>query len=1263
MTDLTRSSKGNPLFVWQYLRTLRQAGAFLPDWGKWRIDDELIEEVAFSGGTMDLMKHWLGQLSNTFRRVLAVGALIGDTFSGDQLGRVLLQQEWNIDQTEIQKALTEGLTQRLLERDQRDDRFRFVHDRFREALLLNLEVESEEKADLHAAIAEDFDTSFNEFDKKQIYQRARHYLEAGNRANNAEGFKATLAAAKQAADSEAWDSCYEFVSGAEDFQTSEDKDVIKDLYELKGRSALQILKPNISRESFNKALDRTDDPHERARIRVESLYTSLYDYRTKYASRMLSETCEELGHTLPTDRYPTWLVPVVLFWSWIVAATRRLVQVPDNKDEPATEYEKTRSLLVDLSAHGCVTSFLNKKPLRFVEWAILSYRWGVESNTHSKLARGLGYYSVLLHVLNRVGFGERTLALAQEHAHRSENKNIITETELFHSTCNKTMVGDAHSLLDVFQKKRDQIDWLNPVFVHYIHVFRGLAELFRGYTAEAADSAVDLLKVYRQTKDHIGAPIFGKHVGKALQAYSMQGDFHRASEYYELAENIKDSVSEQTADTIYWQSTAHQLCFLRQQQDFGKRFEQVLEEFTLSPDEADAWEMMHFVSLAYARIDMAMKADENDRNKLIVEIDDALDQLKRCFQGIPYNELVECHYLTAKGGYHRLQGNVRKANEIFDQAMKLSTEKDNPWAIFEIRRQQAHLHLDQNRPEAARRSALEAMALARHMGWSHWPDRLVSEFTSRHLELGRSIDTAHEVSQSTPASNSPQPKKQQSHSPPEEALVATRQLDALKELTLACRNVFDPDQQAGIALEKSLELLGAERALVYFTDEGTDRLNFADGRKISVEDVPEPIDEPEDISRTILGNVQEKGETVILSSTEEGEELGAESVIAHDLRSVIAAPLQTADQFIGVLYLDNQLAQNVFDEQDAEVLESIATHVAVTLETARAAKLEVELAEAKQKEQFARTVRRLTEALSSTLNLSKALRKLFKVLEEEIPFEAAIAVILHDDGDADVPIEWGVDTPEEYAEFSSKTSQWAGTGEDSSVVLTQPEATTLSDQPHMGLQLGESRGSTAIVWLRRLDKFDDHEVDIAETFSTQASFAFENTRLFEEVKTRAEYDSLTGLLNRKTFMDRIEEQRPIDKASLLMMDIDHFKEFNDTHGHEVGDKVLEEVANTIKNELRNSDIVARYGGEEFVAFLPESSLKEASRIAARIREAIERMTVEVEEHGELQVTLSLGISEFENQDSPDTVLEKADTALYSAKENGRNRIEVSSPEQ
>lgn len=176
--------------------------------------------------------------------------------------------------------------------------------------------------------------------------------------------------------------------------------------------------------------------------------------------------------------------------------------------------------------------------------------------------------------------------------------------------------------------------------------------------------------------------------------------------------------------------------------------------------------------------------------------------------------------------------------------------------------------------------------------------------------------------------------------------------------------------------------------------------------------------------------------------------------------------------------------------------------------------------------------------------------------------------------------------------------------------------------------------------------------DITEAKELQLLVKIQNKQLEQLV----DFDCLTKLLNRRGLLEKLEDaiehaNKSKEALSLIIMDIDHFSLVNDTHGHLVGDKVLEQVARDIENTTSRSDVTGRYGGEEFIILLPNTTKDKAYLLGEKIRKTIEKDTFSKG----VKITISGGISQYQGGDGDD-LIDLADKRLYYAKENGRNQI-------
>lgn len=195
------------------------------------------------------------------------------------------------------------------------------------------------------------------------------------------------------------------------------------------------------------------------------------------------------------------------------------------------------------------------------------------------------------------------------------------------------------------------------------------------------------------------------------------------------------------------------------------------------------------------------------------------------------------------------------------------------------------------------------------------------------------------------------------------------------------------------------------------------------------------------------------------------------------------------------------------------------------------------------------------------------------------------------------------------------------------------------------------------------NKMVEHNKKLEAQLDRSAIAMEELKRDLERVRREAMTDGLTGLSNRKSFDEQMvhitDECNEQGKSfTLLMIDIDHFKNFNDHYGHQVGDQVLRLVARTLTDGVKGKDFAARYGGEEFTIILPETNLDHGIAVAESLRRSLAGKEVINRSNGELlgKITMSVGVAQFYAGEAIDQLIERADAALYTAKHNGRNQV-------
>ena len=374
------------------------------------------------------------------------------------------------------------------------------------------------------------------------------------------------------------------------------------------------------------------------------------------------------------------------------------------------------------------------------------------------------------------------------------------------------------------------------------------------------------------------------------------------------------------------------------------------------------------------------------------------------------------------------------------------------------------------------------------------------------------------------------------------------------------------------------------------------------------------------------------------------------------LRHRVALPLVGKQGVYGVLFMDR--AENPFEASDLRFLIELADASGIAFEKAslheQANELVGEL----------RIINEITQRLNSSLNLEETLR--FATTELLRLFDAEYCCVLQKDPHTDHFVVITTNVPRLAGESLPPDSGFCG------VLWRSREPLILSDyrlrtpvrSRFMDLtgsrsllatplmMKGEMNGAVFLAH-RKPHYFSYENYKLLSVLSIHLGLALSNARLHEEVRRLSITDNLTGMYNRR-YLDEIVQRRLLKDGAgaLLLIDVDHFKQVNDTFGHQAGDAVLVQVSEIVSGSIRDSDIAARWGGDELAVYFPKLDMSLAARVAERIRKRVEGET-------RPPVTVSCGLAEWKTGEGPETVgtlFARADVALYDAKRGGRNRI-------
>lgn len=380
--------------------------------------------------------------------------------------------------------------------------------------------------------------------------------------------------------------------------------------------------------------------------------------------------------------------------------------------------------------------------------------------------------------------------------------------------------------------------------------------------------------------------------------------------------------------------------------------------------------------------------------------------------------------------------------------------------------------------------------------------------------------------------------------------------------------------------------------------------------------------------------------------------------------SIAAAPVLVGSMVTGVLAVNSPLS-NAFRGNTVSVLELISAQVARTLSGSRVFK---------ETERDMEGLRLVYEE-SARMVASIDLKEIVAIIADVTGKLSAMDVHVY------------IKTPSGFALAYGPPGQKPGRvdmdGTLSGMVLEEGEDRYLSSLkgysvPAIPGEMGEGRFGSAMIIPLILEgepyglvaltspeggKLSALSIERLKLVGRQAAISLKNSLLHTEARMKAATDPLTGLNNRRRFMEAFKAEhnrflRTASRYAVVMMDVDFFKKVNDNHGHQAGDEVLMAVASVMRQSFRTTDILGRYGGEEFAAVLVETDEAGAMSLAERMREATEKQSVETGP-GVIRVTMSLGVALVREGEGPEAVLQRADEALYRAKESGRNRVVLS----
>ncbi len=913
---LTSLSQGNPLAIEEYLRAMLEAGCLYPSWGAWSVELAELEKLQLSADVMQLIVNRVAVLDADTRDVLAAAAVLGSPFDHAVLRNMLGH--------DVGAALFRGVDAHLIEQQRfgRDGRdlYNFVHDRVQETLLSNLP--AERRRDLHQRSAEALRAlpEAQRQEKENIFAQAQHAMQGHVERAPEATYDANVTAGRTALESHSYWQALEFFGNA--YEVGSRFKLERDLTSLLEDRADAALSSNDYPSAIafaEQALEKATKPMQRARIVAITMeaYWGMTDFRRM--QRTLRKALLELNAPLRS-----WLGGFAST-VWHALAAWFLGRTGWRFGQAGPKAERYR-LLARIYMQGIVGQVVDiNVGTLFQLVARLRYTAHFLGVSH-ELARSYSLMALLCASIRFKPGMRKYMRLALATAQRLSDPTLVLRVKS-EVVVALMVVSDAALAVklatEAYQTERE---WVTHVTLAQLAGPAITMLSLRGYARESLPWLDELVP----TKNELSLlelPM-ALYIAPRMGQKAILGDLQGALADRQRLEML--GVTEKLR--TYMARLVSCYCFLTFYTETGDVQSEACEEWAdnskfshRNPVKASFSGWLYLTSLLHARLlacwDEKLGGGVSPRR---------LEQLKQVMRQLKQvrSSITRQHHQMGLGALAWFLGKPRKALALLNQAEESARRGDNPWAWFEALKFRAAVLRELGDEESSQKDGMLALWLARHHGWAPRAQRLRKAFPQLQDSTTRSESDVR-TSPSSPMSRTSPLSGEVAN------LRLKRHLDALLQLNRVSSKVGRVEEQTRAALDEVIRILNAERGFLFFV--GETGLTIAMARDAHQQD----ISKDSVYSRSIVDKVRSTQMPVLTGDQGEGLST-SQSIVAHQLRSVMAAPLMNERDLVGVLYVDSTVARGLFQEPDLELLEAVCGHLAVNVEAARARQLEID---------------------------------------------------------------------------------------------------------------------------------------------------------------------------------------------------------------------------------------------------------------------------------------------------------------------------------
>jgi eukaryotic-like serine/threonine-protein kinase len=1039
----TRSG-GNPFTALAYLRAIVDAGLLRPYWGQWLLDEAGLAALDLPGHTLGLVLARLADLGPDARGPLTVAAVAGARFDP----AVVAAACPSIEPHEVRAALAEAVSRRLVE-IRADGTHAFVHDRIRAALLSGVDA-----APIHQRIAEVLDAGVG--GPGQEYARAGHHLRGLPGATPDAALGACVAAGELALAAHAANEAVGFLEHAAGLEIP----LGVDFHLLYGTALQRAGQYTRALDQLGAALAGSTEPFARAAILARIAEVHRSRWAVGEAMRAVHSGLGELGLAPPRGAL-AFVLSVLSRWllGALVGRTRL--------------------------GFGRVGGDRRER-YRLASWL---HRTGGYALAAGMDSRALLYHLRVLFWVNRLGpsveytlgicaLGSADILLGRDRAaRRAFRRAEAAATEIDDPLAGAHVaytqaIGQVYASQDgagerlgrVVQERRSWLD--TGLYCDAVSTLAWLA-VTEGRTAEAVEWA----ERGRRRLALVGEPDLNSLITSRMNYLAATGlAAEAATELRRVRELTGDAGDTGALALLVDGAELWALCELG---ELGAPLDRALDRAAeLNPRRANRTSQPAFACFALARLAQCRAG--------LVPVETAASAVRRLRVAAGKNPVTRAFSAVARADLAVLQGEPRQAVDLLRELGVL--RPDAPLVAYEACRVRARAYAALGDEGEAHRQARTAAVIAADQRWPHRVRWVAAEFG-----VDESVGSGHG---GRSVASGPSPAR-------------LERLSAVEEVSRLAAHTLDPDELIRITLDAVARILSAERALLFLADpaDPDGPLVPHSGRDAAGSDIAEPTG----YSASLVDRVRADRQVLVVTGTEEGAAPGAESAVIHGLRSIMVAPLLRDSRLLGVVYLDSQPAKGIFTPEDAGVLTALTNHVAISLETLRAAQLEVSVRAARRQRDVAEALRSALATMAGTLEPDAVLTVLVRAAAELLPGERAFVLLRKESGeyvlrsvDGDQPL------PADPDLAALVDTDAPVLGADAGPAVLAP----VVNRSWAGVPMvaRDTRLGALLLSSTEPDRYQEPELALAAALVAQAMIAWDNARLFAQVRRLAGTD-------------------------------------------------------------------------------------------------------------------------------------------------------------